>query len=299
MMHFMKPERDSTAGAASTKQLTILVLAIMDREQVAAEAARLGPLIGNHASVIVRDLAANDDLSVLEFDLVVVLGGDGSMLRAAHQMGRRQRPVLGVNLGKLGFLADLSPDEFMMQLPAIASGTLPVIDHLMYECTVLKGDKPCEQWLGLNEVAVLAGPPFALLDIDLYVDSELVTTYSCDGLIVSTPVGSTAHNLSAGGPILRQDLQAFAISPISPHTLTNRPVVDSADRVYELVVREPHPGTSVVADGRLVCQLAAGDRVRIERSEAKFKLVAFPGHTYYRTLREKLGWGGRLPNKGC
>jgi NAD+ kinase len=281
---------------------TLLLLAAMEREELATEAARLAPLIGQHASVIVRDLASNDDLSLLEFDLAVVLGGDGSMLRAAHQMGRRQRPVLGVNLGKLGFLADLSPDEFVTQLPTIGtrpigSQELPIVDHLMYDCTVRREGKVLAQWLGLNEVAVLAGPPFALLDIDLYVDSELVTTYSCDGLIVSTPVGSTAHSLSAGGPILRQDLQAFVICPISPHTLTNRPVVDSAERVYELVVREPHPGTTLVADGRSMSSLRAGDRVRVERAAARFQLVAFPGHTYYRTLREKLGWGGRLAAK--
>jgi NAD+ kinase len=116
-------------------------------------------------------------------------------------------------------------------------------------------------------------------------------------LIVSTPVGSTAHSLSAGGPILRQDLQAFVICPISPHTLTNRPVVDSADRVYELVVRQPHPGTTLVTDGRQMSSLQPGDRVRVERAAARFQLVAFPGHTYYRTLREKLGWGGRLAGK--
>ena len=103
---------------------------------------------------------------------------------------------------------------------------------------------------------MLAGPPFAILDIDLYVDSELATTYSCDGLIISTPVGSTAHSLSAGGPILRKDLQAFVISPISPHTLTKRPVVDSAERVYEMEVREPHAGTTVVADGRTLATLS-------------------------------------------
>jgi NAD+ kinase len=96
---------------------------------------------------------------------------------------------------------------------------------------------------------------------------------------------------------LRQDLQAFVILPISPHTLTNRPVVDSADRVYELVVSEPHPGTSVVADGRVLARLEPGDRVRVERAEAQFKLVDIPGHDYYRTLREKLGWGGRLPEQ--
>jgi NAD+ kinase len=291
----------STESTASVRP-TLLVLAAMEREELANEAARLGPLIRQYANVIVRDLASNEDLSALEFDLAVVLGGDGSMLRAAHQMGHRQRPVLGVNLGKLGFLADLSPDEFVAQLPTIGAAVigskqLPVIAHLMYECTVRRDDQVLEQWLGLNEVAVLAGPPFALLDIDLYVDSELVTTYSCDGLIVSTPVGSTAHSLSAGGPILRQDLQAFVICPISPHTLTNRPVVDSADRVYELVVREPHPGTTLVADGRPMSSLQAGDRVRVERAKARFQLVAFPGHTYYRTLREKLGWGGRLAGK--
>ena len=132
------------------------------------------------------------------------------------------------------------------------------------------------------------------MDIDLYIDSELVTTYSCDGLIVSTPVGSTAHNLSAGGPILRKDLQAFVISPISPHTLTNRPVVDAADRVYEMVVEHPQPGTAVVIDGRVLCTLQPGDRVRVERAAEQFRLVSAPRHTYYHTLREKLGWGGRL-----
>jgi NAD+ kinase len=284
--------KQPTAG-----RLAIVVLAATERKQFADETARLAREIAKHADVVVKDLDAGEDLERLAFDIAVVLGGDGSILRAAHQMGRQQRPILGVNLGKLGFLADLAPEEFVEQLPAITSGTLSVVEHLMYECSVLRAGSVCASWLGLNEVAVLAGPPFALLDVDLYVDSELVTTYSCDGLIVSTPVGSTAHSLSAGGPILRQDLQAFVISPISPHTLTNRPVVDSADRVYELVVREPHAGTTVVADGRELCRLEPGDRVRIERSAARFQLVACPGHSYYHTLREKLGWGGRIKGK--
>ena len=134
-----------------------------------------------------------------------------------------------------------------------------------------------------------------MLDIHLYVDAELVTTYSCDGLIVSTPVGSTAHSLSAGGPILRKDLQAFVVLAISPHTLTNRPVVDSATACTKSWCRKPHEGTSVVVDGRVVHKLAADDKVRVLRAEPCFKLVEVPGHGYYRTLREKLGWGGQLP----
>ncbi len=164
----------------------------------------------------------------------------------------------------------------------------------MFDCTLQRGGLVIAELLGLNEVAILAGAPFCILNVDLYVDSELVTTYSCDGLILSTPVGSTAHSLSAGGPILRQDLQAFVISPISPHTLTNRPVVDSADRVYEMVVPHPHAGTSIVVDGFVLEKVLPGDRVRVRRSEARFQLVSVPGHSYYRTLREKLGWGGRL-----
>ncbi len=195
-------------------------------------------------------------------------------------------------LGKLGFLADLSPDEFLAQLPAICSLALPVVEHLMLDCQLLRGGETVCQQLGLNEVAIFAGPPFAILQVDLYVDAELVTTYSCDGLIVSTPVGSTAHSLSAGGPILRKDLQAFVVSPISPHTLTNRPVVDSADRVYELVVPRPNAGTSLVCDGKVLSGLEPGDRIRVQRADARFGLVAVPGHSYYRTLRDKLGWGG-------
>jgi NAD+ kinase len=111
---------------------------------------------------------------------------------------------------------------------------------------------------------------------------------------VSTPVGSTAHCLSAGGPILRKDIQAFVVLPLNPHTLTMRPVVDSANRVYEMAVERPSEGTSVVVDGRVLGRLQPGDRVRVERSAAQFKLVSDPSHTYYRALREKLGWGGQL-----
>jgi NAD+ kinase len=131
-----------------------------------------------------------------------------------------------------------------------------------------------------------------MLYIDLYVDSDLVTTYSCDGLIISTPVGSTAHSLSAGGPILRKDLQAFVVLPISPHTLTVRPVVDTADRVYEAHVRESNESTSVVVDGVAIHRLTPEDRVRVQRAEPSFKMIEIEERKYYRTLREKLGWGG-------
>jgi NAD+ kinase len=277
-----------------SSRLRAILMGAGQRPNVASEAKRLRPAIEELVEIVAADFTGTQDMSQVEADVAIVLGGDGSILRAAHQMGQRQLPAIAVNLGRLGFLASVSPAELPQVLRNFVAGKLETIKHLMFDCRVLRaGEVVCRQ-IGLNEVAVHGGSPYAIMDVNLYVDSELVTTYSCDGLIVSTPVGSTAYCLSAGGPILSQNLQAFVILPISPHTLTNRPVVDTADRVYEMEVARPNPGTAVVVDGRVLCDLRPGDRVRVERAAVRFQLVVAPGHSYYRTLREKLGWGGQL-----
>ena len=264
------------------------------RSSIVAAAESFRALIAAHADIVVWDLQFTVDLEDVEFDWAIVFGGDGSILRAANQMGYRQRPMLGVNLGKLGFLADLAPHELPAMLPELCAGRARVVEHLMFECSLIRDGRTLWTELGLNEAAVLCGPPFVMLDVHLYVDAEWVTTYSCDGLIVSTPVGSTAHSLSAGGPILRKDLDAFVLSPISPHTLTMRPVVDSAERTYELCVQSPNAGTHVVVDGRDRGVLQPNDRLRVTRAKPRCQLLEVPGHSYYRTLREKLGWSGRF-----
>jgi NAD+ kinase len=276
------------------RRLRVLLLGSGNRPRVTEEAARLRPLIEQYADIVLTDLRFEQDLSQVEADLAVVLGGDGSILRAARQMGSNQIPVLGANLGRLGFLADVSPDELIHCLPDVCAGECRVVEHLMFQCTVTRRGEVLREELGLNETAILGGPPYSMLFIDLYVDSDLVTTYSCDGLIVSTPVGSTAHSLSAGGPILRKDLEAFVVSPLNPHTLTMRPVVDAASRVYELVVTEPNESATVVVDGAALCRLRGDDRVRVARAKPTFKMVEIRDRNYYRTLREKLGWGGNL-----
>lgn len=272
----------------------VMILADGSRPAMRTAVDSLRPAIERHLSVVGTSLDFSSPLDSVDADLAIVLGGDGSILRAAHQMGYRQRPVLGVNLGRLGFLAALQPAQLDAVLPEIAAGRHRVVDHLMFECTVRRGGRSLCQALGLNEAEVLAGPPFSLVDIQLYVDGELVSTYSCDGLIVSTPVGSTAHALSAGGPILRNTIDAFVVVPISPHTLTHRPVVDSAERTIELVVPQPHEGTTLVVDGRVLCTLTAEDRVKVVRSAARFQTVEVDVHSYYRTLHDKLGWAGQL-----
>lgn len=226
-------------------------------------------------------------------DLVVALGGDGTILRTCRQLGSHQRPMLGVNLGRLGFLADLSPTEFCDRFPRLAAREFQVVHHLMFSCRWQNRTGQEAAWLGLNEVAVLAGGALCLLRIQLEIDGERVTEYSCDGLIVSTPVGSTAHSLAAGGPILRQDLSAFVITPICPHTLTNRPVVDGADRIYRLTVTDAPDGTTLVVDGQIKHRLAPGDVIEIRRAPVTFQLARLPDHSDYATLRRKLGWSGQ------
>uniref|UniRef100_A0A7C4QTB1 NAD kinase n=1 Tax=Schlesneria paludicola TaxID=360056 RepID=A0A7C4QTB1_9PLAN len=226
-------------------------------------------------------------------ELVVVLGGDGTILRTCRQLGPQQRPILGVNLGRLGFLADLSPAEFLDRLAELAERRFQVIHHLMFSCLLRRTDGPTETHVGLNEVAVLSAGSLQMLRVDLSIDGERVTTFRGDGLIVATPVGSTAHSLAAGGPILKQDLQAFVITPISPHTLTNRPLVDRADCVYTLAVPEAVPGVMLVIDGQIRRPLSAGDCVEVRRAAETFQLARLSHHSYYGTLYRKLGWGGQ------
>lgn len=279
---------------SKTRPRVFLLSSVDHRPHLKDEIEKLRLVIEQHVDIVGEDSDFSDAINAADTDFVIVLGGDGSILRAAKLLGSDQIPVLGVNLGKLGFLADIRPEALGAALQAIAKNEYKYIDHLMLNLQVFRAEKKISENVGLNEVAILGGPPFDIQKIDLYVDGQMATSYSCDGLIISTPVGSTAHNLSAGGPILRKDLQAFVISPISPHTLTVRPVVDTADRVYEFVVMRPNASTSVVLDGQTITKLESTDRVRVVRDKSVFQLIEVTGNNYYRTLREKLGWGGEF-----
>ena len=225
-------------------------------------------------------------------DLAVVLGGDGAMLRACRTFGTDQVPLLGVNLGRLGFLADLSPEEFFDRFDELVARRYEVREHLMFRARLLRNGDPGEGHLGLNELA-LTSKTLHMIEVRLEIGGVPVTTYNGDGLIVSTPVGSTAHNLSAGGPILRQDLRAFVVTPICPHTLSVRPLVDVADAVYTLTLQTECDGATAVIDGQTRLPLACGDVIEFTAAEVTCPLVKLPGASFYAALHNKLGWGGQ------
>ncbi|MCS7166890.1 MAG: NAD(+)/NADH kinase [Gemmatales bacterium] len=256
---------------------------------VAEWAERLRDALQHVCTITAFDLTGQSDLSQSEADLALVVGGDGAILRAARQMGYRQRPVLGVNLGRLGFLAEVSPHELLAQLDQLVAGKFRVSRHVMYECTVT-GPELQRTTLGLNEIVIYHGPPFRLIEIELYVEGELAARYGGDGFILSTPIGSTAHNLSAGGPILHQELAAFVVTFICPHMLTNRSLVDRADKTYCIRLPKAGPGTTLILDGQDSIPVSSQHTITVRQAPVWFQLVHLPGHSYYRTLRDKLHW---------
>ena len=205
-------------------------------------------------------------------------------------MGYRQTPVLGVNLGKLGFLADLSLAELRRRFPPSPAASSRH-DHLMFEC-LIDGSSPRRTFLGLNEIAVQTAPPFHMLELGLVVDGEPASRYSGDGLIVSARRSAPRPTASRRAAPSSAMTRAFVITPICPHTLTNRPVVDSADKVYTISVRRRSSGANSCGDRRPGIRPAErGDTITVRRAPVTFGLVKAAGRSYYQTLRDKLHWG--------
>ena len=269
------------------KQVLILVNPEKPGAREASE--RLCPFIGGRLKVHAMDLA--DKPIETEADLVVVLGGDGSILKAAHMLAGREVPVVGINMGKLGYLAEFTADEFCGKFDDIISGRVPVSRRLMLEARCEMADGTVRVFPVLNDVLVAGGIAHRMVGVAAGIDGEAVTTYFGDGVLVSTPTGSTAYCLAAGGPILAPRLEAMVLVPICPHSLTHRPIMLRPDSE---VVLEPcgfQKEAKCVVDGQETVRLVPGDRVRIRRSKSSFLLVHNGDRPTFATLREKLHWG--------
>lgn len=226
-------------------------------------------------------------------DLLLVVGGDGSMLSAARLAVQQDVPVVGVNRGRLGFLADLAPDSLPQRLPEILQGKFMEEPRFLIEA-VAKHDKA--SGLALNDVVISRGSVTHLLDFEVFVQNELVSHYRADGLIISTPTGSTAYALSAGGPILHPSLAAIAIVPMFSHRLSSRPLVIAADSEISIRVHDADvPGALVIRDGQESGYLASGELLSLRRYAQRLRLLHPQNYQYYETLRSKLGWESAKP----
>ncbi|WP_165233226.1 NAD(+)/NADH kinase [Aquisphaera insulae] len=278
---------------SSREPLRVMLLGNGDRAEVHDDIRRLEDSLGCAPGLELAgiDLSAESDLSDLPADIALVVGGDGTVLHTARRMNDRPTPVLGINAGRLGFLADLTPAAFCDRLPDLADRRFTIENLMTLTCTLTRRDEAARVYRGLNEAVIRAAPFFHLVEIGLSIDGESVMTYRGDGLIIATPVGSTAHSLSAGGPILPPNGHMFVVTPLCAHTLTQRPLVDSAHKTYEMVPRGDHQPTVLVIDGQVQIPLLPGDRVTIRRGSTPFPMIRLPGYSFYRTLRDKLGWG--------
>ncbi len=267
---------------------SILIVAHRAKPGVAAVLDELRPWIESRATITtvaeVASLPAKLDAG--DATLCVVIGGDGSILSAARALSDSPLPLMGVNMGKLGFLAEFSVEEFRQHFNAALAGELRVSRRLMLEVDCDGCVTPAA-----NDVTITSGAPFRMIELEVSHDADRIARYHGDGLIVATPSGSTGHNLSAGGAILHPTVEAVAINPLAPHTLSLRPVVVPAEGEICIQLHAANDGTSLLIDGQIVQPLDATARVTITPLPGRLLLLANPARPYFKTLAKKLHWG--------
>ena len=247
------------------------------------------------AAEITRELPQelmHDDVS-MDIDLAIVIGGDGTMLHVARRMAESNIPVAGVNLGRLGFLTDIPQADMLSEVDTILAGNYEVEERMMLDVNVLDGDDIIYQQTALNDIVIGRHSLEKLISWQAKVNSSFVTSARSDGVILSTPTGSTAYALSAGGAIMHPGLDVISMVPVSPHTLSNRPIALPADATIELSIHNRSPNCAQVsADGLIGCNLSDHEVVRVTRAKHSVKLIHTEKYDYFAMLRAKLGWGG-------
>jgi len=239
-----------------------------------------------------QEQVLRSQMSSRPLDLVVVLGGDGTLLSAVRDTAVTDAPLLGVNLGSLGFLTDVPLSSLFPMLEQIAQGSAPIEQRTLMKCELMRGEEILGSYKAFNDVVVNKTALARLNNYDLFVDKSFVSSYRADGMIVATPTGSTAYSLSAGGPVVMPTVNAFVITPVAPHSLTHRPLVVPDSSIVEIVLRSDEEVAYLSMDGQPGLDLRDGDRVRCKRSDHKVNLFRTEAD-FFHVLRSKLKWGER------
>lgn len=284
---------------------TVGIISRPRREDIARVVPPLINWLKAHGAEVACDSETNDCLGMVSVqarkreelpgctDLLIVLGGDGTLLSAGRLAAQRAVPILAVNLGGLGFLTTVSQDELYSILEDIFSEKHCVSERVMLQAEIVRAGAVIRRQIALNDAVLNKATLARIMDVELRVDGDYVTTYKADGLILSTPTGSTAYSLAAGGPIVHPVVEAFVVTPICPHTLTNRPLVIPDSATIEVDFKSEDDSVFLTFDGQVGIELARGDHIRVRKAAEKLHLVRPAKKTYYEILRNKLKWGER------
>ncbi len=269
--------------------------AVMRR--IAAKADQLGlTLITCDATseMLPRAEQSEPDVFASKIDVLLACGGDGTMLSAVRMLGDVQVPVMGVNLGSLGFMTSVTEPEAEHALEVLVSGKARASNRTLAVCRVTRNGGAPAEYRALNDIVVGWGESSRVVTLTVTIDETEVTSYVCDGLILSTPTGSTGHSLSAGGPILHPETPAFVLNVICPHTLSTRPLVVPDKANIAVTVAESRKELILSVDGQEAERVQQGDRIEVTRHEHPVQFLHLPGYDYFAVLRQKLGWRGRV-----
>jgi NAD+ kinase len=284
---------------------TVGIISRPRREDIARVVPPLVKWLQSHGAEVACDSETNDCLGSLSVhtrkreelpgctDLLIVLGGDGTLLSAGRLAAERRVPILAVNLGGMGFLTTVPQDELYSILEEIFTGKHRVSERVMLESEIVRDGAVIRRQIALNDAVLNKAALARIMDLELRVDGEYVTTYKSDGLILSTPTGSTAYSLAAGGPIVYTTVEAFVVTPICPHTLTNRPLVIPDSATIEIEFKAEDDAVFLTLDGQIGIELVRGDHICVRKAAEKLLLVRPAKKTYYEILRNKLKWGER------
>lgn len=283
--------------------MRLFIVANTSKPLVTPALRELLPWLKARVQVVGTDEGCGGDWSNLSADVILVMGGDGTLLAVARKLAGRQIPVMGINFGRLGFLADFTPEQFKPRFELMLESGLTISRRSMLEASVCPEGSPCRfndpdevavsrrfVSTALNDAVITAGPPFRMIDLELSADSETGIRYSGDGVIVATASGSTAYNVSAGGPIISPNVDAMCVTPICPHSLSFRPVVLAMTSTVMIAARRVNPGTTLICDGQSHTALHGGERVVVRRNPFDVLLVDNPDTKEWHVLAEKLQW---------
>lgn len=240
---------------------------------------------------VVADLVSEETIPT-GLDRLIVIGGDGTIIGAARQALDHGTPILGVNAGRLGILADFDAESLARHADMIFGSTPLVREHLVLDIRILGADgTPRFESVAINDCVVTAGPPYRMIELSLMIDDTDGPSINGDGLIISTPIGSTAYNVSAGGPIIQPTVDALVISAVAPHSLAFRPIVAASDTRIQIGVKRGNEGTSLVLDGQATHRFSEGEHLVVKSHEKRTQLIGNPESSYWNTLIEKMRWG--------